>query len=62
LVTTLQTAGAPYGSDWSKEGAGLQLASDGSYDGQPEEVVEKVFIAYLKGDGKVVHVAPTGSI
>jgi hypothetical protein len=39
---------------------GLQLASDGSYDGQPEEVVEKVCIAYLKGDGKVVHVAPDG--
>jgi hypothetical protein len=32
----------------------------GSYDGQPEVVVEKVRIAYLKGDGKVVHVAPDG--
>jgi hypothetical protein len=39
---------------------GLQLASDGSYDGQPEDVVAKVCVAYLKGDGKVVHVAPDG--
>lgn len=39
---------------------GLQLASDGTYDGQPQDVAAKVCVAYLKGDGKVVHIAPDG--
>jgi hypothetical protein len=39
---------------------GLQLTSDGTYDDQPEDVVAKVCIAHLKGDGKVVHVSPDG--
>ncbi|MFZ2019473.1 MAG: hypothetical protein WAU90_12480 [Methyloceanibacter sp.] len=39
---------------------GLQLASDGTYDGQPQDVAAKVCVAYLKGDGEVVHIAPDG--
>jgi hypothetical protein len=39
---------------------GLQLASDGTYDGQSQDIAEKVCVAYLKGDGKVVHVAADG--
>ncbi len=33
---------------------GLQLTSDGTYDGQPQDVAEKVCVAYLKGDGSLV--------
>jgi hypothetical protein len=39
---------------------GLQLASDGSYDGQPQDVAAKVCVAYLKGGGEVVHINPDG--
>jgi hypothetical protein len=39
---------------------GLQLASDGTYDGQSEDVAAKVCVAYLKGDATVVHVSPDG--
>ena len=39
---------------------GLQLASDGTYDGQPEDVAAKVCVAYLKGGGEVVHINPDG--
>jgi len=39
---------------------GLQLASDGTYDGRPEDVAAKVCVAYLKGGGEVVHINPDG--
>jgi hypothetical protein len=39
---------------------GLQLASDGTYDGQPQDVAAKVCVAYLKGGGEVVHINPDG--
>ncbi|HEV7464385.1 MAG TPA: hypothetical protein VGN85_10860 [Methyloceanibacter sp.] len=39
---------------------GLQLASDGTYDGQPQEIAEKVCAAYLTGGGKVLASAPDG--
>lgn len=39
---------------------GLQLASDDSYDGQPQDVAAKVCVAYLKGGGEVVHINPDG--
>jgi hypothetical protein len=39
---------------------GLQLASDGTYDGQPEDVAAKVCVAYLQGEGKAIHVSPDG--
>ena len=38
---------------------GLQLASDGTYDGQPQDIAEKVCVAYLK-DGKLVGSASDG--
>ena len=39
---------------------GLQLASDGTYDGQPQDVAAKVCVAYLKAGGEVVHIAEDG--
>jgi hypothetical protein len=39
---------------------GLQLASDGSFDGQPQDVAAKVCVAYLKDGGEVVHIAEDG--
>ncbi len=39
---------------------GLQLTSDGSYDGAPQDVAAKVCVAYLKDGGEAVHVAADG--
>jgi hypothetical protein len=39
---------------------GLQLASDGTYDGQPQETAEKVCAAYLTDGGKVLASASDG--
>ena len=39
---------------------GLQLASDGSYDGEPQQIAEKVCVAYLTGGGKVLASASDG--
>jgi hypothetical protein len=33
---------------------GLQLASDGTFDGQPQEIAEKVCVAYLSEGGSLV--------
>src|SRR3990172_2123177 len=38
---------------------GLQLASDGTYEGKPQEIAEKVCVAYLDG-GTVIASAPDG--
>jgi hypothetical protein len=39
---------------------GLQLASDGGDDVQPQDVAAKVCVAYLKDGGEVVHIAEDG--
>lgn len=39
---------------------GLQPASDGSYDGEPQQIAEKVCVAYLADGGKVLASAPDG--
>ena len=39
---------------------GLELASDGTYDGKPQETAEKVCAAYLTGGGKVLASASDG--
>jgi hypothetical protein len=39
---------------------GLQLASDGTYDGQPQDIAEKVCAAYLTDGGKVLASASDG--
>lgn len=39
---------------------GLQLTSDGTYGGNPQDIAAKVCVAYLKDGGAVVHVAEDG--
>jgi hypothetical protein len=39
---------------------GLQLASDGTYEGEPQKIAEKVCAAYLTDGGKVLASAPDG--
>jgi hypothetical protein len=39
---------------------GLQLTSDGTYDGEPQKIAEKVCAAYLEGGGKVLTSTPDG--
>ena len=39
---------------------GLQLASDGTYDGEPQQIAEKVCAAYLTDGGKVLASTPDG--
>jgi sugar lactone lactonase YvrE len=39
---------------------GLQLASDGTYDGMPQDIAEKVCAAYLTDGGKVLASASDG--
>jgi hypothetical protein len=39
---------------------GLQLASNGSLDGDPQKIAEKVCVAYLSEGGKVLASAPDG--
>ena len=39
---------------------GLQLASDGTYDGKPEEIAGKVCAAYLTDGGKVLATTSDG--
>ena len=39
---------------------GLQLASDGTYEGEPQKIAEKVCAAYLTDGGKVLASSPDG--
>jgi hypothetical protein len=39
---------------------GLQLASDGTYEGEPQKIAEKVCAAYLTDGGKVLASTPDG--
>jgi hypothetical protein len=39
---------------------GLQLTADGGYEGEPQQIAEKVCIAHLAGGGKVLASNPDG--